>query len=141
MKEFYENPVERLTLGEHAFYHRGDCEFEIVRQPAGSFMPWSLHSMIEGSSIGVRRKMPCRWSADDETVTAEIACERIIAVFSNYGWPCLDLEMDFGRIAPGQSASQQGLIGIMAGTLGEFVDCVRDLLRGSGQEAHAPAGQ
>jgi len=49
--------------------------------------------------------------------------------------------MDFGCIAPGRSASQQGLIGIMAGELGEFVESARDLLRGSAKDAHSSPAQ
>ncbi|HIJ65073.1 MAG TPA: hypothetical protein HPP77_03910 [Candidatus Hydrogenedentes bacterium] len=72
MTEFYKNSPKRLALGETTFVHRGDCEFEIIRQPEESFFPWSLHSMIEGSSIGLYRKMPCNWAEGSDAVTAEI---------------------------------------------------------------------
>ena len=267
MTEFYKSPVQCLTLGEHKFYHRGNCEFELVRHPSGSFMPWSLHSMIEESAVGISRNMPCLWSASGDSVAVEIssekqgravwrfylgphgllrfrmevtnasthrvenafvlvhnfpsprlfrgemtyvqtgdglrelrelwpkgvdagqgvypfegkcqtvqsvetggywklvpcsltlpmvcrigggneptpharwcesspivagmACERIAAVYSNYIWPCLDLRMDFGTIGPGQTASQDGLIGILEGTLQDFVDCARAVAPGA----------
>jgi len=259
MTEFYKTPFERLTLGDTTFVHHGDCEFEIIRRPEESFLPWSVHSMIEGSSIGLGRNMPCQWVQQGEAVTAEIirantgrvtwrfshgprgllrftmtivnqsgqdwqdvflnvhnfpsprpfrgqktyvqaegqlkevrelwpagvnaaqavypfqgknvtgrfadsnwaivpceitcpfvfrpgggneptpharwcesrpivvgmVCQRINAVLSNFAWPCLDLEMDFGNIPTGQSARQDGLIGIMEGTPDDFLECVR----------------
>jgi len=72
-QEFYREPWNSLALGDTRFVHRGDCEFEIIRQPEGSFMPWSVHSMIEGSTIGLGRKTACRWTQGDGVVSAEIA--------------------------------------------------------------------
>ena len=72
MTDFYRMPLERLILGDTSFVHRGNCEFEIIRQSEGSFMPWSLHSMIEGSSMGLGRKMPCKWIEEPDAITCEI---------------------------------------------------------------------
>ena len=262
MAEFTKNPFTRLKLRNISFVHRGNCEFDIIRQPNGSFMPWSVHSMIEGSSVGLSRKMACEWTEKADLVTAQImqanvgritwqffpgpkellrftitlsnlsqsdwkevsvnvhnfpcprlfrgaatyaeanglikelrelwpagvnaahgvypfkgkdvtaryagnywtvvpcalsapfvyrigggneptpharwcesrpivmgiVCERINAVLSNYDWPCLDLDMDFGEIPSGESASQSGLIGIMEGNAEDFLECVRGFL-------------
>ncbi len=255
--ESYKQPFDMLHLGDTQFVHRGNCEFEIIRQPEGSFMQWELHAMVEGTGTrdqgtDLGRKRPCEWeeeegavrttivnpgagtlvwtfregdegllrfdltlsneSEDDweeafvsvhnfpsprlfrgdrtfieadgeihelrelwpdgvdarqgyypfkgkdivpgknwvkvpvevtapmvfrigggneptphacwcETrpIVAGMVCESIIAVLSNYHWPCLDLIMDYGSIPRGGSESQEGLIGIMEGTADDFL--------------------
>ena len=69
----YRSPFEILELGGTQFIHRGSCEFDITGLPEGSFMQWTVHTMIEGSSIGLGRKQPCKWTAEKGAVVCTIA--------------------------------------------------------------------
>lgn len=252
---FEETEWRSLRVGLYEVVHRGACQFELIRRPKGSFLPWHFLSMLEG-----HRKRPCEWNAEPDTVTARIpeperhqeiewsfspgphgllvyvfrvantgteplvnsefnihnfpeprlfrgertyveeggavrelgelkapaskpptmgiypfqgvdtsrwkegpwtvmdcqltgtfvcragggneptphakwcenkpivmgmTAERIIAVLSNYDWPCLDLSLDMGTVGPGESRYQKGLIGIMEGTVDDFVTVYR----------------
>ena len=77
MTEFYRDPFTRLRIGGTTIVHRGDLEFEIIRQSPASFMPWCLHAMVEASSPGLHRKMPCAWTEEPDKVVALVRQEGV----------------------------------------------------------------
>ena len=88
--------------------------------------PWTvMDCQITGTFVcragGGNEPTPhARW-CERAPIVVGMTAERIAAVLSNYDWPCLDLVLDMGRIGPGESRSQKGLIGIMEGTVEDFV--------------------
>jgi hypothetical protein len=88
--------------------------------------PWTvMDCQVTGAFVcragGGNEPTPhARW-CERTPIVVGMTAEKIVAVLSNYDWPCLDLVLEMGSIGPGESRSQRGLIGIMEGTVADFV--------------------